>query len=78
MPSVSAKQAKFMRAVAHGMKPRGGKGPSRKVAKEFMQADALRKHPGYEKGSPMGWKKGRKYGGSTTGGASIGGGSAGG
>ena len=75
MPSKTAKQAKFMRAVAHGMKPRGGKGPSKKVAKEFMKADALRK---YSHNSPAGWKKKRKYGGSTTGGASIGGGSAGG
>jgi hypothetical protein len=39
MPSVSPKQAKFMRAVAHGMKPSNGKGPSVAVAKEFMHAD---------------------------------------
>ena len=39
MPSVSPKQAKFMRAVAHGMKPSSGKGPSVAVAKEFMHAD---------------------------------------
>jgi hypothetical protein len=39
MPSKSAKQAKFMAAVAHGMKPKGGKGPPVGVAKEFNQAD---------------------------------------
>jgi hypothetical protein len=39
MPSVSPKQAKFMRAVAHGMKPQNGKGPSVAVAKDFMHAD---------------------------------------
>src|SRR5271155_4911735 len=38
MPSVSPKQAKFMRAVAHGFKPDKG-GPSVAVAKEFMHAD---------------------------------------
>jgi hypothetical protein len=43
MPSVSPKQAKFMRAVAHGMKPRSGHGPSVAVAKEFMHADEARK-----------------------------------
>lgn len=39
MPSSTPKQAKFMAAVAHGMKPRGGGGPSKKVAKEFNKAD---------------------------------------
>lgn len=39
MPSSSGKQVKFMAAVAHGMKPKGGKGPSMKVAKEFNKAD---------------------------------------
>lgn len=39
MPSTSKKQHKFMEAVAHGMKPRGGKGPSKAVAKEFVAAD---------------------------------------
>lgn len=28
-----------MRAVAHGMKPRGGKGPSQAVAQDFEKAD---------------------------------------
>lgn len=31
-----------MRAVAHGMKPHGGKGPSKAVATEFMVADQNR------------------------------------
>lgn len=39
MPSKTQKQAKFMAAVAHGMKPRSGGGPSKAVAKEFNQAD---------------------------------------
>jgi len=39
MPSVSAKQARFMRAVAHGWKPDGKKAPPIAVAKEFMRAD---------------------------------------
>lgn len=39
MPSKSAKQAKFMQAVAHGMKPKSGKGPSPAVAREFVNAD---------------------------------------
>jgi len=41
MPSVSKKQAKLMRAVAHGFQPdriKGG-GPSKAVAKEFVKAD---------------------------------------
>lgn len=39
MPSKTPKQARYMRAVAHGMKPRGGGGPSREVAEEFEHAD---------------------------------------
>jgi hypothetical protein len=39
MPSVSPKQAKLMRAVAHGWHKPGGGGPSIAVAKEFMHAD---------------------------------------
>jgi len=79
MPSKTAKQAKFMRAVAHGMKPRGGKGPSKKVAAEFVRADALRKykHPGYEHKSPAGWKDGKNYSTGGTVSGSIGGASSG-
>lgn len=43
MPSKSAKQHRFMEAIAHGMKPRGGKGPSVAVAQEFVAADKRRK-----------------------------------
>lgn len=43
MPSKSPAQAKLMRAVAHGWKKPGGGGPSKKVAKEFVMADKLRK-----------------------------------
>lgn len=32
-----------MRAVAHGMKPSSGHGPSVAVAKEFMHADEAKK-----------------------------------
>jgi hypothetical protein len=39
MPSTSAKQAKLMRAVAHGWKKPGGGGPSQAVAQEFESAD---------------------------------------
>ena len=43
MPSKSEKQARFMRAVAHGWKPTRTKAPPKKVAREFMLADQLRK-----------------------------------
>ena len=43
MPSKSKKQAKLMRAVAHGWKKPGGGGPSQKVAKEFVAADKKKK-----------------------------------
>ncbi len=39
VPSKSPKQAKLMRAVAHGWKPSRMKGPSRAVAQEFVEAD---------------------------------------
>jgi hypothetical protein len=57
MSSSSPAQAKFMRAVAHGMKPRGN-GPSQAVGQEFMAADMakqrmtasrLRGNPGHSK-----------------------------
>ena len=43
MPSVSPKQAKLMRAVAHGWHKPGGGGPSVGVAKDFMHADEAKK-----------------------------------
>ena len=39
MPSKSPAQANLMRAVAHGWKKPGGGGPSRAVAREFVNAD---------------------------------------
>ena len=41
MPSKTPKQAKFMRAVAHGFKP-DKKGPPVSVAKEFVKADKIK------------------------------------
>ena len=43
MPSVSAKQARLMRAVAHGWKKPGGGGPSKSVAEDFVSADKGKK-----------------------------------
>jgi len=48
MPSKSPAQAKLMRAVSHGWKPSRMKGPSVKVAKEFVAAD--KKAKGYQRG----------------------------
>jgi len=39
MPSKSKAQVKLMRAVAHGWHPDQFKGPTKKVAKEFVKAD---------------------------------------
>jgi hypothetical protein len=39
MPSKSAKQHRFMAAIAHGMKPRKKNAPSKAVAREFIDAD---------------------------------------
>lgn len=38
MPVVSEAQRRYMEMIAHGGKPRNGKGPSKKVAKEFIKA----------------------------------------
>ena len=51
MPSKSPAQAKLMRARAHGWKPDRIKGPSVKVAKEFVAAD--KKAKGYLKGGTI-------------------------
>jgi hypothetical protein len=42
MPSVSKKQHNLMEAIAHGAKPKSGKGPSPAVAKDFVKADAAK------------------------------------
>lgn len=58
MPSTSEKQHRFMEGIAHGMKPRGGKGPSPAVAKDFVAADkasgAFRGKPAKSLGSHFG------------------------
>ena len=46
MPSTSKKQHNFMEMIAHGGKPRKGKGPSKAVAEEFVQADKGKKFDG--------------------------------
>jgi len=52
MPYQSEKQAKLMRAVAHGFKPTQFKGPSQEVAKKFVSEDKA--HPsGYAGGGSM-------------------------
>lgn len=44
MPSSTPRQAKFMRAVAHGWKPPGRKNtPSVAVAREFEKADEAKR-----------------------------------
>lgn len=49
MPSKSAAQHAFMEGIAHGMKPKSGKGPSVAVAKEFVQADTGKHFKGKRK-----------------------------
>lgn len=45
MPSKSGSQHRLMCGVSHGMKPKGGKGPTKKVADEYCEADKrLGKH----------------------------------
>ncbi len=39
MPSKSKAQSRFMKGVAHGMQPKGGGGPSKQQAREFVKAD---------------------------------------
>lgn len=43
MPSVSSKQERFMRAAAHNKKFAKKAGISQEVAKEFSDADSLKK-----------------------------------
>lgn len=43
MPSKTPKQEKFMAGIAHGMEPKKGKGPGKKVAMEFNKADMKKK-----------------------------------
>jgi len=43
MPSKSQAQHRLMEAIAHGAKPKKGKGPSRKVAREYVAADEMKR-----------------------------------
>jgi len=54
MPSKSPAQARLMRAVAHGWKKPGGGGPTRAVAREFVNADRSKKVQSYQFGGPTG------------------------
>ena len=49
MPAKSAKQYALMAGVAHGMKPRGGIGPSPEVAKEFVSKTPPKKRSAFMK-----------------------------
>lgn len=40
MPAKSKAQFRFMEGISHGMTPKSGKGPSKEVAKEFIEATA--------------------------------------
>lgn len=55
MPFKSKKQKRFFQAIAHGMKPRGGKGPSKAVARKFIK-DSRRE--GYAQGGLTGFPPG--------------------
>jgi len=50
MPSKSPAQARLMRAVSHGWNKPGGGGPTRAVAKEFVESDRRGKVQGYNFG----------------------------
>ena len=43
MPPKTGKQYRFMAGIAHGMKPRGGVGPSEEVAKEMISKTPSKK-----------------------------------
>ena len=43
MPAKSAKQYRFMQAMAHGAKAKKGVGPSEEVAKEFISKTPKKK-----------------------------------
>ena len=43
MPAKSARQYRFMAGIAHGMKPKGGVGPSPEVAEEFVHKTSKKK-----------------------------------
>lgn len=43
MPARSASQYRFMAGIANGMKPNSGVGPSKKVAKDFVDKTPAKK-----------------------------------
>jgi len=49
MPAKSAKQYRFMQAIAHGASPRKGIGPSEAVAKEFVKKTPASKRKEWSK-----------------------------
>lgn len=49
MPAKSAAQYRFMAGIAHGMKPYGGGGPSKEVAKEFVHKTPSAKRSAWSK-----------------------------
>jgi hypothetical protein len=50
MPAKSAKQYRFMQAMAHGAKSKSGIGPSPEVAKEFIEKTPKSKRSLFAKG----------------------------
>lgn len=59
-PTVSGKQYRFMSGIAHGMKPRGGKGPSKAVAEEFVHATPAKKRSEWSGGKSKARKLAKK------------------
>lgn len=49
MPAKSAKQYRFMQAIAHGATPRKGAGPSKEVAEEFIHKTSPEKRKQFAK-----------------------------
>jgi len=49
MPAKSAKQYRFMQAIAHGAKSNTGIGPSKEVAKEFVSKTSKEKRSLFSK-----------------------------
>ena len=49
MPAKSAKQYRLMAGIAHGMKSKGGIGPSKEVAEEFVKKTTAKKRSQWSK-----------------------------
>jgi hypothetical protein len=49
MPAKSAKQYRYMQAIAHGAKPKSGIGPSPEVAREFVEKTPPKKRVNWSK-----------------------------